>query len=187
MERSIKVNFPHQTDWDKINDKLWTSYNIVESYKQMWQDVKVNHLSKIQQEELREQLSEKLDKFHYDFLICCKEVIEYIASQHIYEFKTKENLQKLEDDLEINLLNLLNAWKNYVNPIKLFDTLLDVLSSEDLAKLRYGSSKSFVEANYNDEVTINVEKIWRYIFNLFGMNDFEISNKIDYKFNLNNL
>lgn len=181
MERPIKINFPHQTDWDKINDKLWTSYNIVESYKQMWKDSKINHCSKKQQEEIYNQFNEKSNKFHYDFLICCEEVIKYISSEHVFKFKTKENLQKLEDDLEINLLNLVNAWQRYVNPYKLIDILLDTLSDEDISKLRYGSSKSFIEANYNDETALNMERIWRYIFSIYGIDDFQFSKIVDNK------
>jgi len=179
MERPIKINFPHQTRWDEINDKLWADYEIVESYKQMWHDSISNHNSKKERDELSNQLQEKLDKFHYDFLYGCQQIIEDITSQYVGQYKTKEVLFRLEKELENNLMIFLSNWKQYISSTKALKLLLEELPYEDICKLRYPKYTSFVVDNYSDEVTLNMEIIWRKVFNYLDMIDSEFIKQID--------
>lgn len=179
MERPIKVNFPHQTRWDEINDKLWTDFEIVESYKQIWQNAIANHISRKERDELSDQLQEKLDKFHKDFLYGCQQIIEDITSQYVGEYKTKEVLSKIELELENALINFLSHWKQYISATKALKLLIKNLPDEDVSKLRYPKYSSFVIDNYNDEVTLNMEIIWRKIFNYLDMSDSEFIKQID--------
>lgn len=179
MERPIKVNFPHQTKLDEINDKLWTDFEIVESYKQMWQNAIDNHINQKEKDELSDQLQEKLDNFHYDFLLGCQQIIEDITSQYIGNYKTKEVLSKLEYELENNLMNFLSNWKQYISSTKALKLLLESLSYKDISKLRYPKYMAFVVDNYSDEVTLNMEIIWRKVFNYLGMSNSEFIKQID--------
>ena len=179
MERPIKVNFTHQTKLDEINDKLWTDFEIVESYKQMWHNAIDNHISRKEKDELSEQLQEKLDNFHYDFLLGCQQIIEDITSQYNGSYKTKEVLSKLEQELENALMNFLSNWKQYISPTKALKLLIENLRNEDISKLRYPKYSAFVVDNYSDEVTLNMEIIWRKVFNYLGMSNSEFIKQID--------
>lgn len=179
MERPIKVNFPHQTKLDEINDKLWTDFEIVESYKKMWQNAIDNHINQKEKDELSDQLQEKLDNFHYDFLLGCQQIIEDITSQYIGNYKTKEILFRLEKELESNLMNFLSNWKQYISATKALKLLLESLTYENISKLRYPKYYAFVVDNYNGEVTLNMEIIWRKVFNYLGMPNSEFIKQID--------
>ena len=179
MERSIKINFPHQTRWDEINDKLWFDFEIVESYKQMLNNAIVNHISRKERDKLSEQLQENLDNFHYDFLYGCQKIIEDITSQYVDQYKTKEMLFRLEQELENSLITFVNNWKSHVSPIMTLRLLLKNLSYEDICKLRYPKYTSFVIDNYSDEVTLNMEIIWKKVFNYLDMSDSEFVKQID--------
>lgn len=179
MERPIKVNFPHQTKLDEINDKLWTDFEIVESYKQMWHNSISNHISRKEKDELSEQLQEKLDNFHYDFLLGCQQIIEYIISQYNGSYKTKEVLSKLEHELENTLMDFLSNWKQYISSTKALKLLIENLRYEDISKLRYPKYSAFVVDDYIDEVTLNMEIIWRKVFNYLGMPNSEFIKQID--------
>ena len=178
MER-LKVNWPHQTKWDEINDKLWTDFEIVESYKQMWQNAIDNHINRKEKDELSDKLQEKLDKFHYDFLDGCQQIIEDITSQYVGSYKTKEVLFRFEKELENTLMNFLSNWKQYISSTKALKLLLKNLPYEDICKLRYPKYSSFVVDNYSDEVTLNMEIIWRKVFNYLDMTDSEFIKQID--------
>ena len=175
----LKVNWPHQNIYDEINDKLWKDQILVHEYQKMWQDTMINHYSKVQRDELRELLKEKLDKFYKDFLCGCEQIIEDIFSQYIGEYKTKEILYKLENELESTLVNYITNWKQYISPLRTFNVLLEILSYEDISKLRYPKYYAFVVDNYSDEVTLNMEIIWRKVFNYLGISNNELNKQID--------
>ena len=179
----IKINidkYHHSIyDYNEINDKLWTDFEIVESYKQMWQNSIANHINKKEKDELSNQLQEKLDNFHYDFLLSCQQIIEDITSQYNGSYKTKEVLFRLEKELESNLINFLSNWKQYISVTKALKLLLESLSYEDISKLRYPKYSAFIVDNYSDEVTLNMEIIWRKIFNYLGINNSEFIKQID--------
>lgn len=169
MERPIKVNFPHQTRWDEINDKLWADFETVESYKQMWHNAIANHISQKERDKLFEQLQEKLDDFHYDFLYGCQQIIEYVIDQYIGKLKTTQVLCMLEEELKNNLMTFVNNWKQYISSPKALKLLLEELSYDDICKLRYPKYSSFILDNCNDEITINTAIIWETIFNYLDM------------------
>ena len=177
----IKINLDgyHYSIYDEINDKLLTDYNIVESYKQMLHDIITNHISPKEYDELSEQLQEKLDNFHYNFLLGCQKIIEDITSKYIGSYKTKEVLSKLEQELENTLINFLSNWKQYISAKRALKLLIENLSYEDISKLRYPKYLSFVVDNYSDEVTLNMEIIWRKIFNYLDMSNSEFIKQID--------
>ena len=179
MEKPIKINFTHQSKLDEINDKLWTDFEIIESYKQKWHNAIANHISRKERDELSDQLQEKLDNFHYDFLLGCQQIIEDITSQYIGSYKTKEVLFRLEKELENALMNFLSNWKQYISATKSLKLLLKALSYEDICKLRYPKYSAFVVDNYSDEVTLNMEIIWRKIFNYLDMPNSEFIKQID--------
>ena len=52
-------------------------------------------------------------------------------------------------------------------------------SSDSSIKLRYPKYISFVVDNYSDEVTLNMEIIWRKIFNYLDMSDSKLIKQID--------
>lgn len=179
MERPLKINFLHQTKLDEINDKLLTEYEIVESYKQMWQNAVANHISRKEKDELSDQLQEKLDKFHYDFLCGCQQIIEDITSQYTGAYQTKEVLYRLEKELENTLMNFSSNWKKYISSTKALKLLIESLSYEDISELRYPKYISFVVDNYSGEVTLNMAIIWRKVFNYLGMSNSEFIKEID--------
>lgn len=179
MKRSLKVNYLYQTTLDKINDKLLTEYEIVESYKRMWQNSIANHISRKEKDELSDQLQEKLDKFHYDFLFGCQQIIEDITSQYTGSYKTKEILFRLEKELENTLMNFSSNWKQYISSTRALKLLLESLTYEDISKLRYPKYYAFVVDNYSGEVTLNMEIIWRKVFNYLGMSNSEFIKQID--------
>ena len=179
MERQIKVNFPRQTKLDEINDKLWTDYEIVESYKQMWQNAIANNISRKERDALSKQLQEKLDKFHEDVLCGCEQIIKDITSQYVGSYNTKEVLFRLEKELENTLMNFLSNWKQYISSTKALKLLLESLPYEDVCKLRYPKYTSFVVDNYNNGVTLNMEIIWRKIFNYLDIQDSDFLKQID--------
>ena len=184
----IKINidkYNHSIyDYDEINDKLWTDFEIIESYKQMWRDAIANHIRRKERDELFEQLQEKLDNFHYNFLIGCQQIIENITSQYIRLYKTKEILPKLEQELENNLMNFLSNWKQYILVTKALQLLIENLSYEDISKLRYPKYEIFTLDNFNNEIIINMESFWRKVFNYLGMSNSEFIKQIDENFNI---
>lgn len=181
-----KINFKgyHYSIYDEINDKLLTDFEIVESYKQMWHDAIANHISPKECDELSEQLQEKLDNFHYNFLLGCQKIIEDITSEYIGSYKTKEVLSKLEQELENTLMNFLSYWKQYISATRALKLLIENLSYEDISKLRYPKYSSFIVNNYSDEVTLNMEIIWRKVFNYLDMTNIEFIKQIDNNLNL---
>ena len=179
MEQQIKVNFPLQTKLDETNNKLWADYEIVEYYKQKWHNAIANHINRKERDILSEQLQEKLDEFHKNFLYGCQQIIKDVTSQYIGSYKTKEVLSKIELELENALINFVSNWKQYILATKALKLLIESLSYEDISKLRYPKYSYFVVDNYNDEVTLNMEIIWRKIFNYLGMSNSEFIKQID--------
>jgi len=182
MERP-KVNWPHQNIYDEINDKLWNDQTLIHEYQRMYQDTMVNHYSRIQRDELWEQLKEKLDRFHLDFIDSYEKIVKAIVSNYMFEYKNKFILERINQDLEINLRNFINEWKQYLSPLKTLDALLDVLPQEDWLMLKCSDTiPSFVDDNYNDELVIYTRYTWKFLFNELGVTYKDICNKIKEKY-----
>lgn len=181
----ININKYQQSiyDYDEINDKLWTDFEIVESYKQMWHNAIANHINQKEKDELSNQLQKKLDNFHYDFILGCQQIIKDITSQYNGSYKTKEVLSKLEQELENILMNFLSNWKQYISATKVLKLLIENLQYEDISKLRYPKYETFTLNNFNNEIIINMESIWRKVFNYLGMSNSEFIKQIDDNFN----
>ena len=182
MERP-KVNWPHQNIYDEINDRLWNDQMLVHEYQKMWQDTMINHYSRAQRDELWEQLKEKLDKFHLDFIYSYEKIIKDIVSNYIFEYKSKTVLERINQDLEYKLRSFINDWKQYLSPMKTLDTLFDVLPQEEWVMLKCSDIiPSFVDDNYNDELIINSSYTWKLLFLELGLTWKDIYNKVEERY-----
>ena len=171
-----------------INYRLNQSYNIVKEYKDYYQDA-LSFGNRIKKDETARKLEEKIDSFHNDFIEEYLTIIKHICSDYIREQINEALIYKINHDIEVNISNFINLWKEYLQPsrmlniisIRLTDDINDEGYQDMIVLMR--NSKSFIryEIQHNDLLIIS-EFAFKFLLNELGVNDDKIYEKLHYKF-----